>query len=333
MSNIQVNRDSKLIKVLAAQARSERVDGSHIDEAAAIVKELSSDMSPQARHQLAQTIAYSVDELQSQDLDFLNQIADVKNIGYGDKAAFHVKAGTIHAYVQAKGATTARSMVADRQFLVGTKEVSARPAINIVDLRLGRVNMPDLIAEANREMTNMKIREVETVLHAAIDDYAAPFYATGTGVVKNTLDAQIAFFRRLGPVTILGDIAAVGQLAGLAGMAMQADGTFMQRTDTMIDNANDNGFIGRYNGCNVVCLNNGYVPGTTTPVLNPDWLYLIPGGVSTEARNLKIVNEGSVNAFESQNIDDLVYEVRLDQWFGVAFCAGNYPTIGAYSIN
>lgn len=331
MSNIKVNRDSKLIKVLASQARKERIEPQSADEAAEIIAELTKDLTPENRHEIAQTIAYTIDELQQHELDFLNRVADVKNIGYNDKAAFNIRTGNIKAYIQAKGATTARSYVSGKQVSLETEEISARPAINIVDLRSGRVNIADLIREANQEITNKKMVAVEKVLHDSIDNYAAPFYASGNGVVKATLDAQLAYFRRLGPVTILGDMAAVSQQAGLTGMAMSA--TNNQFSNEQINEANNNGFIGRYNGCDVIAMNNGYEGGSTTPILDPNWLYIIPGGMSADARNLKLVNEGAVNSIENQNIDDMVFEVRLDQWFGAAFCAGQLPTIGAYKIN
>ena len=333
MAEIKVNRDSKLVKVLAAQARNERLDSNVVEEANNIISELAQDLNPQNRHEIAQTVAFTVDELQQKELDFLNRVADIKNIGYGDKAAFNVKTGGIKAVIQAKGATTPRSYVAGHQVLVGTKEISARPAINIVDLRAGRVNMADLIREANREMTNMKLVKVEAALHAAMQNYGAPFYAasTGGGIVKANLDPQLQYFRRLGPVTILGDIAAVGQMAELTGMSMSQNAT--QRSGRMVDEFNDNGYIGRYNGCSVVAMNNTYEAGKTTPILKTNWLYILPGSVSSDARNLKIVNEGPVNAFEAQDINDMVYEIRLDQWFGAAFVTGELPTIGAHLIN
>lgn len=155
--DINVTRDSKLVKVLAAQARRERVDSDVVAEANDIIMTLAQDLNPQNRHQIAQTVAYTVDELQQHELDFLNTVADIKNIGYGDKAAFNVKEGHVKAYIQAKGSTTARSMVGGKQILVDTKEISARPAINLMEMRTGRVNMADLIREANTQMTNMKL--------------------------------------------------------------------------------------------------------------------------------------------------------------------------------
>ena len=331
MADIKIEKDSKLIKLFAAQVRNERVESDKAEEASKIISELLTDLNPQSAHQIAQTVAFTVNELQQGSLDFLGNVADQKNVGAGDKAAFKIRTGAIKAYMQAKGSTTPRSYVADRQILVDTHEVSARPAMNIIDLRAGRVNMADLIREANQAMTNKKLLMIENVMHTAIDDYGSPFYATGTGIVKATLDAQLNYFRRLGPVSIMGDLAAVGQLAPLTGMAINATPTY-QFSGNLIDEHNNNGFIGNYNGCKVVSMENAYEDGATTPILATDWLYILPGAVSADMRNLKIVNEGNVEAMNSQNIDDRTYEVLLYQWFGAAFVVGKNPTIGAYKI-
>lgn len=336
MSEIQIVKDSKLIKVLAAQVKGQRVESSDAEQISSIMKELAEDNSPKARHELAQTMAFTLTDLQEHEIDFLNPIADIKNIGFGDKAAFNVKLGTVHAYQQAQDATVARSFVAGKQVNVDTINIACRPAINRYDILCGRVNMADLIKDANREMTNMKLKYIENALQAAVTTYSTPFYATSAGPVKATLDAQIAYFRRLGPVTILGDIAAVSKLAPLVGMQMNA-GTntdaFTQRPDAYVTEFNENGFIGRYNGCDVIALQNALEYGKTTTVMDTDWLYIIPGGLSADARNLKVVNEGTVQSFESQNIDDVVYEIRLDQRFGAKFVVGTQPTIGGHLIS
>lgn len=334
MSEIIVNRDSKLVKVLAAEARKERLDSNIVAEADQIISDLVEDLSPDHRHQIAQTVGFAVDELQQHELDFLNAVADKKVVGYNDKAVFDIKTGGIKAFVQAKGSTTARSYVADRHVTLETEEISARPAINVMDLRSHRVNMADLIREANQEITRAKIGKCVSVLSDAIDDYASPFYAAGTGIVKPTLDAMIAYFRRLGPVSIMGDQAAVGQLAGLVGMAMNSGSDiFTQRSDAMIDEYNANGMIGKYNGCSVISLMNGYVPYTTNPILPVNKLFIVPAGLAPSARNLKIVEEGGIVATEDQNINDMTFEVRLDSTFGAGFVSAKLPTIGMYKIN
>ena len=334
MERINVTPDCKLIRVLADQAKGVCTDGIAMNEAAEIIRTLAEDLTPENRHQIASTMAYTLTDISQKDLGFLDPISDTKNIGYGDKAAFRIKnENGIKAVFQAKGSTTPRSYVAERQILVGTEEISARPAINLMDLRTGRVNMADVIREANVQMRLAKLGKIESVLHAAIgnNNYQSPFYATGTGISKAALDAQINYFRRLGPVNILGDINAVSQLAPMVGMAM--NNTINQFSNNQIDEFNNSGFIGRYNGCPVIVLENAYRVGETTPILAEDWLYLVPAGLTADAKNLKIVNEGGVNAFEAQDINDMVFEVRLDQWFGAAFVTAHNPTLGAYEIN
>lgn len=331
MAEIKVNRDSKLVKVLAAQARNERLDSNVVEEASTIITELASDLSPQNRHEIAQTIAFTVDELQQHELDFLNTVADQKNIPAGGNAAFKVKDHGIKAFVQAKGGTTARSYVADHQVFVKTQEIAVRPAINIIDFKAGRVNIADLIREANTEITNKKLGLAQEALRNSITTYSTPFYATATGVVKATLDAQINYFKRLGGVTLLGDQAAVGQLSALAGMAINSTPT-MQYSANMIESVAKNGFYGNYNGCTVLQMANAYEYGETTPILDTDIIYILPAGLSADAKNLKIVNEGTVNVMESQSIDDRTYEMLLTVWFGAGFVSGKLPTIGAYII-
>ena len=331
----EIKRNSGFIKVLASQAAGRYVEPKDVEEAAQIVSELLSDETQDNTKLIAQTIGYAVQELQSGALTFLGDVADVKNIAYGGKAMFNVKLGGIKAYIQAKGSTTARSYVASKQVAVETEEISARPAINITDLRAGTVNIAELIRDANREITAKKLQKIEAVLHAALQGIgSSPWYAHGTTIVKATLDAQITYFRRLGPVTLLGDLAAVSQLAGITGMVMNEGAQYpsIQRAPSMVEEFNGNGFIGMYNGCRVVAMQNGYRDDEVTPILNPNWIYIIPGGATGDARNLKVVNEGGVTALASQNIDDMVYEVRLDEWFGAGFVQGKKPQIGAYYI-
>ena len=328
----KIERGMKLMNVLAAQNRGERVESDKIEQANSIVAELLQDLNPQNAHKIAQIVAFTVEELQQHALDFLGTVADEKNINYGEKAAFDVRTDGIKAYVQAKGATTARSYITDRQVLVGTKEISARPAINIVDLKANRFNIADMIREANTKILEKKLKIVESVLHAGITPVGSPWYAKSTGGFNPaTLDAQVMHFRRLGPVTLLGDIAAVGQLDASTGMAINANPT-MAYSGSMLDQHNENGFIGKWHGADVVGMTNAYEDDGVTPVLNPNWIYIIPGGQTAAMRNLKIVNEGGINAMASQNIDDRVYETLLYSWFGAAFVVGKHPTSGAHEI-
>lgn len=329
MANIEIKKNSKLITVLAEQVKGKTQSYENEREAAEIIAELTKEMTPENRHQIAQVMAFTVERLQEKELDFLGQIADVKNVGYGDKVFFDVQTKGIKAYYQARGATTARSYIAERRFTMETQEISARPAIRLADLRQGRINFADLLKQANHEMTMAKLTAIESAMQAGVSEFGAPWYTAG--LTKTGLDAAIAHLKRLGPVTLLGDAAAVQQIAPFAGYFDMAGAQHV--SDGMVDEFNNTGMIGRYMGCPVLTMENGFKGDQASTILKDNWIYIITGGASAAQRPLKVLNEGGVNAFESQNIDDLTYEVRLDQSFGAAFVTGGFkPTIGAIEI-
>lgn len=331
MANIEVRKDSQFVKVLAAQARGERLDSKITAEANQIVTDLVSDFSPANRHMFAQTVGYGVDELQQHSLDFLGNVADIKHAGWNEKVAFNIQTRGIMAQINAKGATPSRSYVTEKQVSVDTFEITSRPTIAIGDLLQGRVQMPKLIKEASDAFEREQVTYVQSVLQAGISAYSSPFYATGTGVVANTLDQQIDYFMDYGPVAILGAHSALRKVSGLAGAVL--DPTVKSYSDEMKNEANANGHLGVYNGAELICMANAFYPGTTTPILNRNWLYILPGGYTGDARNLKVVFEGNVRSYERQDPDDEALEVTLKQWFGASFITmDRLPNVGAYLI-
>lgn len=263
-------------------------------------------------------------ELQKDAMPYLDAIADVKNIAYGDKAAFDVRTGNIRAYIQAKASTTPRSMVSDKRITLDTVEVSARPAVNIYELKSGRRNMAELIREANVAISNKKVAHIQNILHNAVSGLTSPYYAAGAGVVAATFDELLLFFRRNGGAAIMGDYAVLDKLANLTGFTA-AQTTF---SPDIINDLHNNGFIGSYRGAAVLPMGNASVDGEL--ILDPSYLFVMSVAGTPEQRSLKVVNEGGVLFTEATHIDNLMYEVRLDQLFGAAYLIGNTPTIGVY---
>ena len=212
---------------------------------------------------MAQLVAYTVNELLPAETDFLSRIADEKTVSYGQNAAFETRIKGITAVIQAKGSTTPRSKVANRQVVVDTINVSSRPVINIVELQDGRVRMSDLIVDATREMANKKIENVQNTLKSSITSWGSPFYGTGSGVVAATLDPMIQHWMRMGGVSLIGDISVISKLAAQTGFT--ANTTTQQFSDSIIDEYNRTGSIGWYKGANVVQIVNPYLnDGVTT---------------------------------------------------------------------
>lgn len=273
-------------------------------------------------------MGYTVNEMIKPQTDWLTHVADVKRVGYGEKAAFRTKLEGVTAFIQAKGATPARSKIAHKQVTLDTVAVSARPVINVYELRTGRVQMADLIRDASYEMHVKQIQYIQQVLNAAASSWTAPFYATGSGIVKTALNPQIQHWMRTGAVTLLGDIAIISKLADQTGFT--AATSTQQFSPSIIDEVIRTGVIGVYYGAKVVNLVNPYLSDNVTPVIDTKRLYILPSAASVDMRPLKVLYEGDVQATESTNIDDLAYEVRLDQWFGAGVVTGKMPAMSVY---
>lgn len=217
MSEINIRKDSKIVSVLCAQARNEEVAADLAQETADLIKELASNPTPHNRYQIAQLIGYAVNEIKRPMSNWLDVLADVKRVGYGDKAQFHVKQEGIRAYIQAKGSTTARSKVASKTFsLDDTLSVSARPVVNLVELQTNQVAMADLIRDAAYQMELAELAYIQKVLDDAAETWSAPYYAEGTGVVKATLDPMVRHWVRMSggqAPSLFGDIEMTSKLA------------------------------------------------------------------------------------------------------------------------
>lgn len=292
--------------------------------------DLAADRNPMNLYKLAQVMAFTVEELERPMTNWLDLVADHKRIGAGDEAAFRTTANGIQAFIQAKAGTTPRSRVAEKQIVVDTVEVSVRPAVNLLELEAGKVNMGNLAMLAAVELANKKTQYVQQVLDAAATSFQAPFYGAGTGVVAATFDPMVQHWMRTGGAAVIGDIAGVQQLATLTGFTAA---TNSQWGNGIIEEFNRTGRIGTYKGAQVVQTVNPYLPDDVTPVLDIDKLYIVPTTMSTDARSLKVVEQGGVISTENTSINDLTYEIRLDEHFGAAVVYGTQPTVSVYKIN
>lgn len=325
MSEYQVKGNTPFIRALVADAKNERQDTKVLNDANEYIRKMAEDGSPQSRFFIAQTMAAAITDLQPTVTEFLRAIAHERTIPYGGDKKFRVPMDDIVAYVQAKASTTPRSILSDRSVTVDTVEISARPAVNLYDLKAGVRDMGAMVRDANAAITAKKLARVQQVLVAAVRTLAAPYYASGAGVVKATFDELLLHFRRQGNAVIMGDLAVTDKLREITGFTAGANTTF---SGNIIDAFHANGAINSYNGANILPLPNPDMGGSLA--FDPAFLYVMNVAGTPEDRNLKVVNEGPVMATEATHIDNLLYEVRLDQLFGAAYLIGAKATAGAY---
>ena len=141
----------------------------------------------------------------------------------------------------------------------------------------------------------------------------------------------LTLYVTLEPCPMCAGAMVMAQLAELTGFT--ASTTSKQFSDSIMDEYNATGMIGVYGGCKVVNLVNPLIDGTDTPVFDTNKLFILPSGIDAGMRPLKVLFEGDVTSKDNQDIDDMVYEVRLDQYIGAGIVVGDRPYIGVYQGN
>ena len=330
---IEIKKDSQIVDVVLAEARKERLDSNVRENANQLIKDLASDPNPNNRYQISQLVKFGVNDIVKRDTNWLDLVADTKRVGFGDKAEFDVKLPGVRAFIQAKGSTTPRTKNSRKAFTMETLSVSARPFINIVELQNGLANAADLINDASYQMEVSINRFVQNVLNQAAPNWTAKYYGTGTGVVKATFDPMVIHWARTtGGAAILGDIEGLNKLAPLTGFTPTSN-TNTQYANEIILEQNQNIYLGTYMGARTIGLVNPFMEdGTDNVVFDTDKLYILPAGVDASMRPLKVVFEGDVFSTEATNIDDLSWEIRLDQYFNAGIAYGDRPYMGVYVI-
>ena len=327
---IEIRKDSTIVDVVLAEARHERIDSNDRENADKLIKDLAVEPNPHNKYQISQLVKFAVNDIIKRDTNFLDAIADTKRVGFNDKAEFDIKLPGVRAFVQAKGATTPRTKNSRKAFTMETLAVSARPFVNIVELQGGLANAAELINDAAYQMEVAINRHVEDVLVQGVRNWSAPYYAQGSGLVKATLDPEILhWIRTTGGATILGDIGLLNQLYGLTGFVAT---TNTQLNDELLGEQNRNAFIGTYNGAKVLNLINPFAEDGTDSLVfrNTNMLYILPNAIDPAMRPLKVVFEGDVFSAEQNNIDDMSWEIRMDQYFNAAIAYGDRPYMSVY---
>ncbi|AAK79103.1 hypothetical protein BJV85_002868 [Clostridium acetobutylicum] len=333
MSERKVTRHGDAVRIFSAAAKGKLKNRVELENANRIMNKLAMNPTPQNRYMIAQIVQYSVENVVDEETQFLNLIADTKlDLEPNEKAEFKVKLRGVRAFYCAKGSTVERSTISHKNVLLDTEAVTAIPTISDIDMRSGRVNFQEVVQDAAIEMNNRMVTRVQSVLQKGISTLSNPNYATGTGLVKATLDAQIRAFQRLGmPVSLVGDIEVVSKLGELTGfVTANSNGVTQQFDPMLINEQNKNGFIGTYNNCNVIQLTNPFSSGSfSNTILDKSLLYIVPTG-QNDKRSLKVAKEKAIPTIDDLHLEDRSYEMRMDAVFGAGLVFGDKCYIGAY---
>jgi len=321
-------KDCKAVEIFSAKLNNEITEKEiELQEAREATKLLAQEYinthDTGIRTELAQMTAYTVDEALRDRTNYIDLIADRKDVDYGEKAIFVTELDGLTADITAKGVAAERSTDKRKYDTVETKFVSTRPYLGFMDIATGRIEFDKMAERAVDKIDQRIVQELEETMYNSFSTFSSPNYAKGTGVEPAVLDEQIDAFMRLGGVSLVGDVQAIGKITSIDG--------FDRVPDEMIMNYNKNRHLGIYRGANVVQLINPLIRGSLTDtMLRRDLIYIVPSG-SPEMRPLKVVFEGDMVMRERENFEDGSYEMVLGKHFG-AKVIGAEKYLGLYEI-
>lgn len=318
-----INKDSRIVEVFSADLTKQQVEKAELKDAHEFIKELASNPSPNNTYEIAQILSYVINDGLTERVRYIEDIADVKRTGFGEKAQFQIEIDDLKAMFQAKSASTERSKVSNKYFTLETDEVSIRPVVNFLDLVTGKANFTRIAEKSVNQLELAIVKRIQNAIYAAFSGMSTPNYSAGSGIVAANFDPILHAMTRVGGrPTILGDIEAVSKFTGLTG--------FGEVPDSLAIEHNENGMIGTYKGGRIVKLNNPFQANSLTNTeLRKDLIYVIPTG-DESLRPIKVQFEGGLQSIGAPiNINSKEMEMRFDQYVGVG-AIGVRKLLGVY---
>lgn len=318
-----INQDSRIVEVFSADLGRNEVEKAELKDAHEFIKELASNPSPENTYEIAQILSYVINDGFTERVRYIEDIADVKRTGFGEKAQFELEINDLKAMFQAKSASTERSKISTKYFGLDTDEVSIRPVVNFLDLVTGKANFTRIAEKSVEKLELAIVKRIQNAIYAAFSGMSTPNYAAGAGIVPADFDPILHAMSRVGGrPTILGDIEAVSQFTELTGFGTVPEALAVEH--------NENGLIGSYKAGKIVKLNNPFQANSLTDTeLRKDLIYVIPTG-DESLRPIKVQFEGGLQSIGAPvNINSKEMEMRFDQYVGVGV-VGVRKLLGVY---
>lgn len=316
----KITKSSRIVETCANIMKDpSKVANEDFRDAQTVIKELASVPNPNNIWELSQLIGFLVDDKFNQNISqYITEIADVKNVGLGDKAEFKMQKGIITALWQAKGSTAQRTMVGTEYKTLETDEISVAPAVELEQLQNGQIDFSSLVNDAANAMEYEVMKKVQTTLYTAIQGLGTPNYGSGSGVTT-TIDPIITAVSRLGSPVVLGDVALLQKFVGIVGFNNWV-------AESIAVDFHRTGLIGNYRGARLVQLNNPLMYDTdmTTTVLDKGYAYVLPAGQDVSKRPLKLVFEGDMQTYQQQYNQSRTLEIAMYKKIGVGVASTRY---------
>lgn len=251
--------------------------------------------------------------------------AEVQRVNNGEKIVFKQRTGVSRGK---RFVTVAGEYGTYRTFNVDTRDITMSPRVyagaailELGDFLCGRVDMAELMDIILEGLSDSIYKEVQGALKAAINasDRPAANKATVAGFDATEFDKLINTVYAYGDsVNIYCTRAFASTLYNLPGFVLNPNPSTTLKD---FDDIREQGYVGRYKGCNVILLAQSFEDEENTmKVVDDQYAYIMPAG---KEKPVKIGIEGGT-LIDEQRLQDGSIEVQAQHMFDIAVVHNNY---------
>ena len=250
------------------------------------------------------------------------QFAEVKNVPNGQKARFRIKRGVrnVKRFITRVALAGVYERVRlDRDYMdVDTYAHGGAIYQTMEGFLSGSESLTELLDIFMMELEEAVYADIMTALNGIAASLPAANKATGTfsAAEMNKLLATVSAYGT--PVILTSRAFAMAKLVPESGWV----------SDAAREEMRQQGYLGRYNGADVVILEQTFAdPTNSTKLIDEDVAYIIPAGAMEKP--IKVSLEGDINIREVQR-EDWSTEMQIYRKLGVAILNANH--IGIYEL-
>lgn len=336
----EMSKASPIVEVFSAMVQNKELNKFNKatnDACVARIKELASNAEKGDSTSAAElnTIRkFAIEQPLMQEMKLLNIFGSYQALGFDESIErdIYTTKGEM-ARMQAANGDVPFPVTVKTKYPVGSVTVSGGYAVDYRRLQLGDMTKENegmqRVQTTIRNIANAYV--IDTVYNAIKNAEGVKFNFEGAGLTKAGVDAVIRDVVRLGKPNIVGDYALLQQFNGFVGFSDNVRNIY-GISQKVLDEINDNGIMGSYNGSVLAVMDNPYdfnklnSDGTNFETMLPAGIgFIIPTGINSP---IATWTRGGLTSLTGNDIQTGQVMTRFDLEFAVDVAKGQEYAIG-----
>lgn len=335
-------KNSPVVEVFNSMVKGEDItshvkDGKLADKAAKYVMNLAKKAEYNDGMAISELNALRIITIQPilmQELKLLNVFGNYRPLGWNETAYIEsYKYVGVEAHQQAEGNDVTFPALKKDRYPIAPIVVSGGHAVNYRQLGLGDATMENQAMEEVRKMIRNKavLYVMKTIVDRVENATGVKYFYENAGLEKSSVDELLTKIRKFGRPNVIGDYAVISQFTPWAGFSDDVSG-IKGISDRMIDEINENGILGKYNGCILTEIQNPYnlleqKDGNFVPLMPEGTAFVIPQG-TTPSTAVQIFSIGGLTSFTGNDATTGEIMTRMDLSIAADVVRGREYEIG-----